>query len=418
MWSIRFVVLSVLSVFAPLTAEATAVLRHGWDTVADMVFMHGGNKSVISRDALEFAASHYKMVAFSNCYGVDGGGTLQEEAALLSAQEMRKMNPDIKNVFYWKGDLYSQIKGCSTAGAEFVQHPEWILRDDHGKEAGRGEINSRDPSFREFYINHIVTLFKSMDATNKSKPLLDILYLDGLGDSSPRPVKGLSMQEAEAYHNATHEMLSELNKQLEALGKGQFVLVNGLDTTANIPWQASVGPGSMVDHFGILQFINKSTGKWLPADMHDVMFNVARAPENMHRTMQIKTWPGPIVKQRDIWFNNTQPTTPSDFQKQGATYANSALATFLLIAEDNFWMGYSWFWKAHDFVPFGEDCTCPDNWYPEFNCPLGAPLGPPQDKGNYQYTREYEHASIFVDLNDDILKSRVSWHADTALCPK
>lgn len=418
MRNINIAVALVLVASSPPEVDAAGALRHGWDTVADMAVMHGGNKSVITEDALVFAASHYKMVAFANCYGVDGSGTLQEEAALISAQTMRKTNPEVKNVFYWKGDLYSQIEKCSTAGAEFKQHPEWILRDDHGKEAGRGEIDSRDPSFREFYINHIVMLFKNMDATNESKPLLDILYLDGLGDSSPRPVKGLTPAQSLAYHNATHEMLTELNKQLVALGHGQFVLVNGLDTTSNIPWQASVGPGSMVDHFGILQFINGSTGRWLPDAMHDVMFNVARAPENMDRTIQIKTWPGPIVHQKDVWFNDTQPKNPADFQKQGAAYANSALATFLLIAEDNFWMGYSWFWSAGDFVPFGEDHTCPDNWYPQFNCPLGAPLGPPKDEGNYKYTREFEHASVFVDLNDDILKSRVSWHADTAACPK
>ena len=41
----------------------------------------------------------------------------------------------------------------------------------------------------------------------------------------------------------------------------------------------------------------------------------------------------------------------------------------------------------------------PDDFYPQAKCALGSPKGPPTRKaGTWTYTREYEHASVFVDL--------------------
>jgi hypothetical protein len=43
----------------------------------------------------------------------------------------------------------------------------------------------------------------------------------------------------------------------------------------------------------------------------------------------------------------------------------------------------------------------PDDFFPEAKCQLGEPQGPPTRKtGTWTYTREYEHASVFVDLTN------------------
>ena len=47
----------------------------------------------------------------------------------------------------------------------------------------------------------------------------------------------------------------------------------------------------MVDHTGALQFVNTTTGDWIPAMMQTLLFDVIRARENANRTLQIKTWP-------------------------------------------------------------------------------------------------------------------------------
>ena len=52
-------------------------------------------------------------------------------------------------------------------------------------------------------------------------------------------------------------------------------------------------------------------------------------------------------------------------------------------------------------------CTAPDEWYPELKKPIGKPLGAAVKHGTV-YTREFEHATAFVDLSDR-RKSKVTW---------
>ena len=65
-----------------------------------------------------------------------------------------------------------------------------------------------------------------------------------------------------------------------------------------------------------------------------------------------------------------------------------------------------------DWIPFGGDKdtqTCPDNFYPAFSCPLGAPSGPPAlvGPGNV-WQRRFAHALVHVDM-DIRVNSGVVW---------
>ena len=80
---------------------------------------------------------------------------------------------------------------------------------------------------------------------------------------------------------------------------------------------------------------------------------------------------------------------------------NSELALFLLVAEDHMWWMYSWFWGFDSFVPGQPDSDVPKDFFPQAKCALGTPKGAPVRKaGTWTYTREYEHASVFVDLTN------------------
>jgi hypothetical protein len=74
----------------------------------------------------------------------------------------------------------------------------------------------------------------------------------------------------------------------------------------------------------------------------------------------------------------------------------------LLVAEDHMYWMYSWFWGFDSWVAGQPDSQGPPaGGYPQAKCKLGAPLGPPSKKTNRNtYTREFEHASVFVDLNN------------------
>lgn len=73
------------------------------------------------------------------------------------------------------------------------------------------------------------------------------------------------------------------------------------------------------------------------------------------------------------------------------------LASLLIAAGLRSYFQYTWGWNA--------DCGTFD-WHPEFDKPLGAPKGDATRDG-FQYTREFEHASVFVDLKTKTAK--IDW---------
>ena len=90
------------------------------------------------------------------------------------------------------------------------------------------------------------------------------------------------------------------------------------------------------------------------------------------------------------------------------SFLHTHLQLFLLVAEDHMYWLYSWFWGFDSWVPDQPDSQIPHEFFPQAKCALGAPAGPPiRAAGTWIYTREYAHASVFVDLNN-----RTACHVD------
>ena len=79
--------------------------------------------------------------------------------------------------------------------------------------------------------------------------------------------------------------------------------------------------------------------------MMDTAFQFTQNSILSNHTIQIKGWPGPIIRQKDMYPPNIPtPKTPAELQKDALDRFNSELALFLLVAEaKDFWI-YSWFW--------------------------------------------------------------------------
>ena len=81
-----------------------------------------------------------------------------------------------------------------------------------------------------------------------------------------------------------------------------------------------------------------------------------------------------------------------------------SLAVFLICAEK-----YSYF-LAHDgYSVNGNDSAVWLKDFPEYDKPLGKPLGPALQKG-YIYTREFEHASVWLDIGNET--ARIEWNSE------
>jgi len=391
--------------------EASKPWVHTWDTLSDMFYMHGNNRSGELTDAeVKFMASSFKIITFGNCFGSIEYGTTDEEAVLKAATEIKAVNPDVKVIFYFKSNFAEQIVKCSTTSKTWLQNQDkWSLRDDKGNIIHHNSWPMFDPTkkdFVDFWVGHLVDIAKQR--LSNGKVLIDGFFLDGIPNSDTE-IRNLTKAENDAHDKAQAAMIGKLQAALDGFGENQKAIMNALDSDYGLKLHVEGAAASMVDHFAIIQFLDHKTGKMIPEAMQHLLFEVIGSPENKNRTLEIKSWPGPLISPK-TWPNNTIPKTTTGLRQMMTDEFNNALSYFLLIAEENHWWGYSLFWEISDYIPFGKDHTCPDNFYPHLHCKLGAPKGPAKRVSNtWVYTREFEYASVYVDLSNRAV-SKVTWH--------
>jgi hypothetical protein len=322
--------------------EAT-VWRHGWNSASDFFYSHGKNKSgILTSMEADYLAKNYVMHCGGNC---DGAGEFSphshEKGATANAIMLRKSNPAIKNLFYFVAHNERELGVCSDADPIWQKHPEWKLHNSTGgipMRNGKAWIDCRIPEYRSFVVDHLVDLLSIIDNTT-GRPLFDGVYSDGIADVTNIP--GVSAAESAVLYDACGNVLRQLQDRLDAKGDEQLVVINGWDDTEHTAAHVKYGDASMVDHFAVLQFVDKNTGLWIPDMLQQLLFDVVRSPAGLNRTLQIKTWPG-LLTAPMTWGNYTRDSPPKVLQKMVGEQLNSALALFLLVAEDNMWLGYSW----------------------------------------------------------------------------
>eukprot|EP00937_MAST-01D_sp_MAST-1D-sp2_P001452 g1452.t1 len=394
-----------------------SVYRHKWDTVGDLMGMHGqGGQSAPA--AIEFAAAHYGMITTGAPCDSSAGAITIEDGTLAVARKLKVANPNVLVGMYWRTDFIGEIARCSNFTNEVNAAGDSLyLRDDNGQfvlEHGHQvmwdyENNDGTSIFSRALINVVNQTLET------GAPLLDYLYLDG-PDWQNQP--NISSVRNARLRAAKMTFFAELQKQLHVLPGGERnIILNGVDDveTAELFHPTGVS-GVMIDHWSILQFL--VTGEAMDVDKcsvtppdvcgefnktaMDALMTLVRGNLLSNMTMQIKGWVGPTISQPGKWPPQMHTPTPGAERQQAmAERFNSELALFLLVAEDHMWWLYSWFWGFDSWVPGQPDSDVPEGFFPQSKCALGLPKAPPTRKaGAWTYTREYEHASVFVDLTN------------------
>jgi len=390
---------------------AATPMMHSWDTVGDVMAAHGKYKAQPSDDEVVFAATHYNWFTTGTGCSLDNTTFTIEDDVQQFGARLKAVNPAIKVGMYWRSDFAMEVSQCSAFAAEWKAHPEWRLKDDSGAVIGTPNHYYYDylqKDVRDFFAKVLVS---SLSKMVNGKPVLDYVYVDGgsLLDQSFVPHGGkIGLQRSNQLVHAKYATLADVQNQLYALGHGQNAILNGMDTLAAAELHVPSGAvGSMFDHWSILQYIERSTktgtddGEFNKT-MMDTAFQFTQNPILSNHTIQIKGWPGPIIQQKDMYPPNIPtPKTPAELQKDALDRFNSELALFLLVAEaKDFWI-YSWFWGIYDYIGGNPASSVPPNFFPEAKCKLGAPNGQFQRvAGTWTYKRQFEHASVLVDLND------------------
>jgi len=116
--------------------------------------------------------------------------------------------------------------------------------------------------------------------------------------------------------------------------------------------------------------------------------------KQIHRAGKISVWRiGVEVEDgRDVYNNPKTRLPDAEYEKLSRQRLPYYLAAFLIGAQPQSYFQYGWGWGLK---------TGPLVQHPEFAKPLGAPRGDfvrPDPKG-WIFQREFEHASVRVDLN-------------------
>jgi len=150
--------------------------------------------------------------------------------------------------------------------------------------------------------------------------------------------------------------------------------------------------GGLAEHFGAFSTRDEN-GNLKPEEFQSELEVIEQAGKT-RKIVLIKGWPGDETQWKEGFKERTRDQK-LDILKERLEFS---LAVFLITAQENYYFGYSW--------GYGID----DGWLEEFD-ELKRPLGPPEGpaiKNGWIYTRQFEHASVWVDIENE--KAKIDWH--------
>ncbi len=389
-----FVLVCIVICSVAKAEEKKGYPEFSWDTVP--MFHHAGSwDTSYSEEQLKFIAEkNFSIVVFEKMHGLEElkyPGEL-ENAIFKDARKLKKLNPDTKCIFYLNAFVDNVFTEWRT---EYGKSPEWLLRDENGdpifKIRGDNYIQQFDitkPGMKEWWI------YSAKSAL--AHPAIDGIFIDALVQVVRFPeekIKKWGRDKYEEMVKATYEVLKETKENLPEdaiiINNGLFSNLPGLKD-GGIGWLEIVN-GAMVEHFGAFGTRDKD-GNIKPEDMAREIELIQKAAE-MGKIVIVKGWPGNlnfIYPQYKSWSKEKKI-------EHSKKHLEFSLAAFLVAAEKYCYFGYSWGW---------DDRQGWFQWYPEFDKPLGKPKGKAKRNG-YVYTREFEHASVRVDLENET--AEIDW---------
>lgn len=367
-------VLGLFCVSAALyeTHAADVMPSFSWDRVP--LNIHFGKREADLTEAeIAFIAKHSNLIALEKSHGAGPHGSTEAGIA-DTARRIRKHNPAAKVLFYFNAFInwggYEAFK---------TYRPEWTLRNIRGQAVTHNSGTPRpDPSnaeFREWWSEVVVK-------ANRSAPLGGV-FIDALPQAlTPGLAKQVGDEKARAVVAGLREMIALTKRKL---GPDSLVVANGLRTTdfrEILDWEGI--DGVMIEHFGDF---NTGSPAEIKADLDSIALAAAKG-----KFVVIKGWPG------FNWLDKEMMKRPhAELLKLARERITFPLACFLVAAQPGSHFCYSWgYTEKHGMLDV----------YPEFDRPLGPPLGPAKQT-RWSYQREFAHASVSVNL--DTKSARIDW---------
>ena len=430
----------VLIVSGTADSIAKSNLLHGWECVAcPNNSMLAGNFGHESSEIFNMSdqwwireiAENYAAVAFNDFLDSQNFNGTGESSLAILARALKAINPKIKLLYYQNSGMVSIIKFIVD---QLFDHPEWWMKDDYGhvlwfreptaESRGHPLVDLSVPEAQKWFVNAPLSLFKSRE---DAKALCDGIFIDGAGfrdfnaNISAERYRKLFEGKMQMMQLA-QDTFTELNGG-EIWGNGAMEAHPAPNLPADITWNTTLQHfnGGFDEMFGSFSTEN-ADGSWnvpLMERSFETIINVS----NAGHTVVIHAFPGPAnvpFVQRGVPGNSfliaswkgpvPVPATAAGCRVAAAERLVESLAPFLIVANERVFLSYAWFYSIQDgYIPCkaGVECGMPSEWYPEFTRPLGPPKAAAARQGTV-WTREFEHASVYVDLANRSA-SRITW---------
>lgn len=370
--------LSLAACTLPVAADNRGYPEFSWQTVP--LYAHVGLGRGLTQEQYEFLAVHYDFITFTGGeidreYRTNPDFSFETIVTEASAAVKRK-NPEAKVIFYWAGDFqkpHNRISNASVPEGGMIEVKLNANKTDHIFDTTRKDVRDWWTGVAERAV---------------TKHGCDGIFVDG-GTAFRHGNHYEKVLGKERNHELEQGMFQMLREAKERMGPASLVLLNPLHGFQGgekmedaLGWRyLSVFDGAMIDDFDrAANVMSKRQGPEYIANTIRVMQEASKKGE----IVIFKAWPG------FTWWSDPELMKKSHAEQYAVAVKNLDfnLACFLAGAGENCYFCYTWGWLP-EFGTF--------DWYPEFDKPLGKPKGEAVREG-WVFRREFEHASVFVDI--------------------
>ena len=360
--------------------------KFSWE-VTPQYFMFGDSHRVLLPQEVESIASRTDFLCIEKSHGSRALGAA-ELGAKHEVDAFKKIKPEVKVLFYFNSAYAWPFTSYNKAFTreKIDRHPElkqFLLVDpETGQLAHRRNtffFDVLNPDFRHWWVD---TVAKGVAESGSDGVFIDQMH----------GFAWLRKERSQEVERAMGEMMAALKKKL---GHDKILLGNN----ANQALAKHVFPvidASMFEHYNG-KLLSKES---LLQDWED-MLRIAKAGKMSIFRIGVAVAPSESPRPNQSEARRGRSEAVVALAKERLEYY---LACYLIGAQPYSYFQYGWGWTL-------SSGSLQD--YPELHKPLGAPKGAyhRKDSRGWVFTREFEHASVWVDTENS--EARITWRAES-----
>lgn len=367
-------------------AASSSLPSFSWDRVPQ--FMIVRKRTAFTDDEIRLLAAA-PIVVFEKNNGYEDAGCV-EDGVLAAAKALKAVNPDVITIFYWNAVIEY---GNYRANRVFDQHADtWALKRDEKpvlfKDSPYRIYDQTVRGFQDWWIGTATGM--------AAHPEIDGIFIDAICKFNTLDDGRVDLYPDQRYGEAYVATATRLKRELGA----KLLLGNAIRVCApqaNLPHLEYLD-GSFIERWAV-----PPKGTTYEQYVADGMTAMTQA---LAQGKLILFKAGPECLQMD-WRKTFDRFTYSEQERWMREHIQFPLAVFLMVVEP----GAYFHWGSG---PSANPGKTREVWrndiYEELQRPLGKPLGP-SIKDGFLYTRDFEHASVSLNLTKR--EGHITWNTSS-----